>query len=190
MDYFDLGPYSRPVTTTSADAQTWFDRGLNWLYCYNHGEAVVCFQKAIEAGGSLPNENDAVWKAIMLLPEDYSDEALFHEGTRELMAKIEFEHGGEEYDRRYPDGIPTSMQIRTRDGGTFDSGLVMYPSGHARNTTADLQSILATKFGRMGAVAVEGHENVIDRMNAIGSLDAEALRSIWDFDIREVGGFS
>ena len=42
----------------------------------------------------------------------------------------------------------------------------------------------------MGAVAVEGHENVIDRMNAIGSLDAEALRSIWDFDIREVGGFS
>ena len=49
MDYFDLGSYSRPVSTTSADAQTWFDRGLNWLYGYNHAEAVACFQKAVQA---------------------------------------------------------------------------------------------------------------------------------------------
>ena len=49
MEYFDLGPYSRPVSTGSQDAQTWFDRGLNWLYGYNHAEAVACFQKAAEA---------------------------------------------------------------------------------------------------------------------------------------------
>ncbi|MEM7745157.1 MAG: hypothetical protein AAF409_15745 [Pseudomonadota bacterium] len=49
MDYFDLGPYSKSVTTGSPEAQTWFDRGLNWLYCYNHGEAIVCFTKAVEA---------------------------------------------------------------------------------------------------------------------------------------------
>ena len=49
MDYYDLGSHSRPITTGSADAQTWFDRGLNWLYGYNHGEAVECFKKAIEA---------------------------------------------------------------------------------------------------------------------------------------------
>lgn len=31
MDYpYDLGPYSRTVTTSSVDAQRWFDRGLNW----------------------------------------------------------------------------------------------------------------------------------------------------------------
>jgi hypothetical protein len=31
MDYpYNLGPYKRRVTTTSADAQGWFDRGLNW----------------------------------------------------------------------------------------------------------------------------------------------------------------
>jgi hypothetical protein len=28
--YYDLGQYSRPVTTTSADAQAWFNRGLVW----------------------------------------------------------------------------------------------------------------------------------------------------------------
>jgi len=49
MDYYDLGPYSCPVTTSSEDAQRWFDRGLNWVYAYNHGEAVTCFTRAIEA---------------------------------------------------------------------------------------------------------------------------------------------
>lgn len=49
MEYFDLGAYSRPVTTTSDEAQTWFDRGLRWTYGYNHEEAVECFRKAIAA---------------------------------------------------------------------------------------------------------------------------------------------
>ncbi len=48
-EYYDLGTYSCPVTTTSPEAQLWFDRGLNWTYGYNHDEAVVCFQKAADA---------------------------------------------------------------------------------------------------------------------------------------------
>ena len=47
-EYFDLGTYSRPVTTTSPKAQLWFDRGLLWCYGYNHEESVRCFQKAAE----------------------------------------------------------------------------------------------------------------------------------------------
>jgi hypothetical protein len=30
--YFDLGSHARLITTASADAQLWFNRGLNWLY--------------------------------------------------------------------------------------------------------------------------------------------------------------
>ena len=48
MTYFDLGPYSRKITTASGEAQLWFDRGLNWLFGFNHGEAVKCFKKALE----------------------------------------------------------------------------------------------------------------------------------------------
>jgi tetratricopeptide (TPR) repeat protein len=48
MTYFDLGPYSRKVTTSSPDTQLWFDRGLNWLFGFNHGEAIKCFQQALE----------------------------------------------------------------------------------------------------------------------------------------------
>ena len=48
-DYYDLGSYSCPITTASADAQLWFDRGLLWTYGYNHQEAVECFRRAAAA---------------------------------------------------------------------------------------------------------------------------------------------
>ncbi len=47
-DYYDLGDFSRSVTTSSPEAQSWFDRGLNWLYAYNHQEAISCFRKALD----------------------------------------------------------------------------------------------------------------------------------------------
>jgi tetratricopeptide (TPR) repeat protein len=48
-DYFDLGRYSREITTSSAQARLWFTRGLVWTYSFNHEEAVACFEHAIEA---------------------------------------------------------------------------------------------------------------------------------------------
>jgi tetratricopeptide (TPR) repeat protein len=47
-DYYDMGTYSRPVTTSSREAQLWFNRGLLWRYGFNNEEAVRCFRKAIE----------------------------------------------------------------------------------------------------------------------------------------------
>ncbi|WP_170406125.1 tetratricopeptide repeat protein [Ruegeria arenilitoris] len=48
MQYFDLGNYSWPVTTQFPVAQLWFDRGLAWVYGYNHEEAIVCFENALK----------------------------------------------------------------------------------------------------------------------------------------------
>lgn len=48
MDYFDLGQYSRTVTTASPAAQLWFNRGLIWLYAYNHEAAIACYQQALQ----------------------------------------------------------------------------------------------------------------------------------------------
>ena len=47
-DYYDLGSHHRVVSTSSPEAQLWFDRGLNWSYGFNHEEAVRCFERAIE----------------------------------------------------------------------------------------------------------------------------------------------
>ncbi|MEM7733967.1 MAG: tetratricopeptide repeat protein, partial [Pseudomonadota bacterium] len=48
-DYYDLGGFTYPVTTNSAEAQTWFDRGLLWTFGFNHDEAISCFERALEA---------------------------------------------------------------------------------------------------------------------------------------------
>ncbi len=44
---FDLGTYSRTVTSTSPEAQRWFDRGLMWCYAFNHEASVACFERAV-----------------------------------------------------------------------------------------------------------------------------------------------
>ena len=50
MDYeFYLGTYSRAVISRNREAQLWFDRGLLWLYGFNHEGAVFCFREAQRA---------------------------------------------------------------------------------------------------------------------------------------------
>ena len=47
MERFDLGTYSRAVSTRSPEAQRWFDIGLNWCYGFNHEEAIRCFETVL-----------------------------------------------------------------------------------------------------------------------------------------------
>ena len=44
--YYDIGAVHHTVTTSSPEAQLWFDRGLGLTYGFNHEEAIVCFDKA------------------------------------------------------------------------------------------------------------------------------------------------
>ena len=44
--YDSLGSYSYRITTTSADAQRWFDQGLRLMYGFNHHEAQRAFREA------------------------------------------------------------------------------------------------------------------------------------------------
>ncbi len=132
---------------------------------------------------------DEGWEKLMLDPEDYRSEAILDGGTRALMAKIDFEHGGPEYDRKYPDGIPTSVVIRTAEGETFDSGLVMYPAGHARNRTCDLEGLLRRKWERLAGPAVPEPQRLIDRFQALPRLSATQLGSLYDFEILDRGTF-
>lgn len=69
MDYYDLGTYSRVVTTSSPTAQLWFDRGLVWVYAYNHEEAIICFQKALEDD---PNCAMAYWGIAYAIGPNYN----------------------------------------------------------------------------------------------------------------------
>lgn len=136
----------------------------------------------------IPNagaSNAAVWKALMLSPYDYAedDRAIFHPIARKLMDKITFEHGGPKYDRLYPDGIPTSVRITDARNKKHDSGLVMYPAGHARNTTANLRDILNHKFTMLGSLASSDPASLIARYERLERKSSRDIADLNDFEI-------
>jgi 2-methylcitrate dehydratase len=105
------------------------------------------------------------------------------------MDKIEFAHGGPDYDKRYPDGIPTSVVIESGDGTSFDSGMVMYPCGHARNKTGDLDALLRNKWKHLAAIVSDDGAGLIARFNGMGGKSAAEVASINDFAIAVKGDF-
>jgi 2-methylcitrate dehydratase len=151
-------------------------------------------RKAIESGIMALRgfKTDQLWQLLMLSPFDYSRDAIQNPLTRSLMAKITFEHGGPEYDAKYPDGIPTSVAITAADGTKYDSGLVMYPAGHARNTTSDLHGILKDKFNLLGRITLPRGTIVsefVARLESIDGMSAEELMDIYNFEIVEYAGY-
>lgn len=142
-------------------------------------------KKAIDMGpAGFPDNEFDTWKALMLAPEDYGSEALYDDTTRAFMQKFKFVHGGEKYDNDYPDGIPTSLTIHTNSGKKFESGYVMYPPGHARNTSMDLPAILAAKNQLLGKIAVADVDKCVNMLDSIESLSAAEMLEIYNHPFR------
>lgn len=53
----------------------------------------------------------------------------------------------------------------------MDSGLIMFPSGHARNTSANLEDILNHKFNLIGRLAINDSNSLQEFLNTLNSLD-------------------
>ncbi|MET9888972.1 hypothetical protein ABZZ47_01950 [Streptomyces sp. NPDC006465] len=88
MDYYDLGTHGRPVTTSSAEAQLWFDRGLVWSYAFHHEEAVACFEAAAAAD---PDCAMAYWGIAYALGPNYNKPWEFFDGE-DLARTVERTH--------------------------------------------------------------------------------------------------
>jgi 2-methylcitrate dehydratase len=147
-------------------------------------------RKAMEARGQGTEDRGQgtrdLWKTLMLTPEDYGDAALVHPLTRQLMQKIDFRHGGPEYDAKYPDGIPTSIEIKRRKLGTLSSGLVMYPEGHARNASGNLPALLENKFHRLAALGVRDVDALRRRLTNMAAKSPAEIRDLYSFEINHV----
>jgi uncharacterized membrane protein len=68
-----LGNYHHPITTKSAEAQTYFNQGLTLLYGFNHNEAARYFQRAAELDpeGAMP-----YWGMALATGPNYNDTAV------------------------------------------------------------------------------------------------------------------
>jgi 2-methylcitrate dehydratase len=145
-------------------------------------------RKAIERAGAgqLPATALAMWNDLILMPADYSDAALAHPLTRELMQRIDFRHGGPDYDAKYPDGLPTSLEIDHATLGTRSTGLVMYPEGHARNTSGHLDELLRQKFLRLAGLGVRDPERLLARVSNLQSKLADEISQLYTFELDRV----
>ena len=135
---------------------------------------------------SLLNNRDSLWKELILTPLDYSYEALKCETTKELMSKIKFLHGGKEYDDKYPEGIPTKVDVNFNDGKNISSGLVMFPSGHSKNTTCNLNDILKNKNKTLLNYAISNtseSEKLLNNLNNIENMSNRDLEEIYNCKI-------
>merc|ERR1711972_1077130 len=153
----------------------------------DHSMAFIVSRILVKAqkAGKVPAKMDDAWMELMLSPYDYGYEALYDASTRAIMDKITFSHGGPEYDAKYPDGIPTSIDITLVGGKKISSGMVMYPSGHARNATADLKQILAHKNRMLGDIVFSDRatlDKFVANLVNMKSLSAGEVAKAYDFD--------
>ncbi|HVT30736.1 MAG TPA: MmgE/PrpD family protein [Lacipirellulaceae bacterium] len=126
------------------------------------------------------------WQRLMLMPADYAedDSALFHPLTRRLMSQIDLRHGGPEFDRRYPDGIPTTVELSHAELGQHSSGMVMYPQGHARADASSLAPLLAHKCQLLAGAAVGGVDALVDRFSNLARKSPDHIAKLYGFQIR------
>jgi tetratricopeptide (TPR) repeat protein len=67
--YEGLGKHTRPVATSNAEAQKFFNQGLNFMYAFNHDEAVRAFRRATELD---PDCALAYWGISLSLGKNYN----------------------------------------------------------------------------------------------------------------------
>ncbi|MCR9213578.1 MAG: hypothetical protein NXI13_07655 [Proteobacteria bacterium] len=93
MTKFDLGSYTRAITTTSSEAIDEFSKGLVWLFGYNHEAAAECFEKAISAD---PKCGMAHWGVAYAIGPNYNKPWEFFEPNERVStlkrAHVAIEH--------------------------------------------------------------------------------------------------
>lgn len=124
------------------------------------------------------------WCELMLVPADYDAAALHHPLTRQLISRIQFVHGGPEYDQHYPEGIPTSVELQCADGRQLNSGLVKFPLGHARNTVGQFDQVLDFKFARLAELGVSDVAALRQRLSDLRLKTADEISTLYEFPLR------
>jgi len=84
--YYDVGVVHREVTTSSPEAQQWFDRGLGLAYGFNHEEAIACFDRAVEAD---PDCAMCYWGKAYALGPNYNNVEMTEEASQVAYESIQ-----------------------------------------------------------------------------------------------------
>jgi 2-methylcitrate dehydratase PrpD len=122
------------------------------------------------------------WSQGMLLPEDYSEAALTDVAVRAIMKKIHVIHGGPEYDRLYPEGLPTCVSVVHKRLKTLDSERILFPLGHANSDQEKTSAFVEQKFERLVAGAVESPQSIREHLS-LKNTSPEHVANLYAFPL-------
>jgi 2-methylcitrate dehydratase len=138
-------------------------------------------RKAIALRESLDFSSvETLWQGLMLMPEDYSEEAIADPVTKTLMDKVEVHYGGKDYDAQYPLGLPTRVQVNT-----FDSGVLLFPPGHSRCKDYEWAAILKQKLNLLAESAVNNPKHFIEELDLIDELTPEEVQDVYTVSLKK-----
>src|ERR1051325_783713 len=106
-----LGEHRHPVSTTNAEAQRFFDQGLNYIYAFNHDEAVRSFKRAAELDPQLAMAHWGIAYALgpnINLDVDPERERAAYQAVQKA---LQLSSGGPENERAYIEALAKRYSI-------------------------------------------------------------------------------
>jgi tetratricopeptide (TPR) repeat protein len=112
----NLGSYQRKITTSSDEAQKFFDEGLTLLYGFNHEESYRSFERAaaLDARAAMPH-----WGMSLALGTNYNDTATpdrLQQAHAHLTHAQERSANGSEAERAFIDALAKRYVAQPNDG--------------------------------------------------------------------------
>ena len=117
VDIFDIGSIHRTISTDSAEAQLWFDRGLAYCFGFNHEAAVEHFERALTID---PSCAMAAWGIAYALGPNYNNTAHEEGAIRGALAALERARAALDDETAAERALITALATRFATPGTSD----------------------------------------------------------------------
>jgi tetratricopeptide (TPR) repeat protein len=129
-----LGESHRKITTSSDEAQKYFDQGLRLLWAFNHDESTRSFAKAAELD---PNCAICYWGVALTVGPNYNLPVMIEPRARVAWAAVQ------EAQKNAPQASPVEQALITALAKRYPSAQPLDPSNSAPVLTAYAQAMKA-----------------------------------------------
>ena len=153
-----MGPHQRVVTTRSADAQKYFNQGLNWTFAFNHDEAIRSYSQAAR----LDPECAMAWWGVALCHGPHINNPVMTP----------------EHSRAAWEALQKAMSLRDKADPTERALIDALSRRYEKNPPADRKS-LDSAYATAMSVVYSNHRNDAD----VATLYAESLMDLQPWDL-------
>jgi tetratricopeptide (TPR) repeat protein len=109
-----MGNHHHAIVTTSSEAQNYFDQGFNYVFGFNHEEAVRSFRRAAELDPKAPMPH---WGIAWALGPNYNldvDDARADQANVAITEALKLSMGGSEIERGYIEAMAVRFPMTAR----------------------------------------------------------------------------